>query len=148
MKAIKFFSGLFFAFSLTSGIAHAAENNQPVIVGADVDAHGCKPSTGYSWSVLQNECVQYFSYRPRLNDLRRTTQAGFFWMNPEKKKVEFFGGGFSPSLVLTLQRNKWSQRHPRYQSTDGRYIFTSVKGKWVLLDNRAKTTNKRLFEQE
>lgn len=28
------------------------------IPGGDSDAHGCKPSTGYSWCAKENSCVQ------------------------------------------------------------------------------------------
>jgi hypothetical protein len=43
------------------------ETVKPQIVGNDADEHGCKPSAGYTWSVLKNECVQVFNAGTRLN---------------------------------------------------------------------------------
>ncbi|PAM95379.1 hypothetical protein B4N84_08890 [Flavobacterium sp. IR1] len=34
------------------------EDSADVVVGNDADEHGCKASTGYTWSVLKNECVK------------------------------------------------------------------------------------------
>jgi len=36
----------------------AREDSADVVVGNDADEHGCKASTGYTWSVLKNECVK------------------------------------------------------------------------------------------
>jgi len=33
---------------------------EKVIVGGDVDSHGCKGSAGYSWSVIKNKCIRIF----------------------------------------------------------------------------------------
>lgn len=37
------------------------------LVGSDEDAHGCKTSAGYTWSVLKNECVRIFEAGTRLD---------------------------------------------------------------------------------
>lgn len=36
------------------------EETKKVVVGGDVDAHGCKPSAGYTWSTLKKECIRIF----------------------------------------------------------------------------------------
>jgi hypothetical protein len=36
------------------------------IVGGDSDAHGCKASAGYTWSVVKNECVRLFEVGTKL----------------------------------------------------------------------------------
>jgi len=33
---------------------------EKVMVGGDVDSHGCKGSAGYSWSVIKNKCIRIF----------------------------------------------------------------------------------------
>ncbi len=50
---------------------------KPVIVGADEDAHGCKPSTGFTWSELKKECVRVFEIGTKLNpyEVENTTVA-------------------------------------------------------------------------
>ncbi|CAA9199664.1 hypothetical protein [Flavobacterium collinsii] len=42
------------------------EEVRPVVVGGDSDAHGCKGSAGYTWSVLKNECVRIFEIGTKL----------------------------------------------------------------------------------
>jgi hypothetical protein len=31
-----------------------------VMVGGDVDSHGCKASAGYTWSIVKNKCIRIF----------------------------------------------------------------------------------------
>lgn len=31
---------------------------KPIMVGGDMDAHGCKASAGYSWCASANQCVR------------------------------------------------------------------------------------------
>ncbi|WP_447951383.1 hypothetical protein [Chryseobacterium koreense] len=38
--------------------ANMAPQNGYPITGGDLDDSGCKPSTGYSWSILENDCIQ------------------------------------------------------------------------------------------
>lgn len=42
------------------------QESKPAIVGGDSDAHGCKASAGYTWSVLKNECVRVFEIGTKL----------------------------------------------------------------------------------
>jgi hypothetical protein len=39
----------------------------PTMVGNDQDAHGCKPSAGFTWSVVKNECIRIFESGIRLD---------------------------------------------------------------------------------
>jgi len=34
--------------------------SEKVIVGGDVDSHGCKASAGYTWSTVKNKCIRIF----------------------------------------------------------------------------------------
>ncbi|MBB5334452.1 hypothetical protein [Chryseobacterium koreense] len=38
--------------------ANIAPQNGYPLTGGDLDDSGCKPSTGYSWSILENDCIQ------------------------------------------------------------------------------------------
>ncbi len=40
--------------------AKETETPAPPIVGNDSDEHGCKPSAGYQWSQIRNECIRIF----------------------------------------------------------------------------------------
>lgn len=42
------------------------EEVKPAVVGGDLDAHGCKPSAGYTWSALKKECVRLFEVGTKL----------------------------------------------------------------------------------
>jgi hypothetical protein len=42
------------------------EETKQVVLGSDNDIHGCKPSAGYTWSVLKNECVRIFEAGTKL----------------------------------------------------------------------------------
>lgn len=50
--------------TLTAPVAASASIDtpkaEPALVGNDVDAHNCKGSAGYQWSVLKNTCVRIF----------------------------------------------------------------------------------------
>jgi len=54
-----------------------SDSVNPAIVGADEDSHGCKPSTGYTWSELKKECVRVFEIGNKLNpyEVEQTTVA-------------------------------------------------------------------------
>ncbi|TCN52023.1 hypothetical protein D0809_05160 [Flavobacterium circumlabens] len=43
------------------------EETKPEVAGGDADAHGCKGSAGYTWSVVKNECVRLFEIGTKLN---------------------------------------------------------------------------------
>ncbi|KUJ59960.1 hypothetical protein AR687_20270 [Flavobacteriaceae bacterium CRH] len=59
-----------FLFSIVAGFAISCapkvsqeKNNikeEKVLVGGDVDAHGCKASAGYTWSILKKQCIRIF----------------------------------------------------------------------------------------
>lgn len=64
------------------------EINQP-IVGDDVDANGCKPSTGTTWSAIEKECIRVFELENKLTSLDGSTLAGVLFSS-DKSKAEVF----------------------------------------------------------
>lgn len=38
----------------------------PIFIGGDIDSHGCKPSTGYSWNSVLRECVRPWMTKTRI----------------------------------------------------------------------------------
>jgi len=68
-----------FLFSIIVGLSFScgkkvAQDNvtskgpkKEVAAGADSDAHGCKASAGYTWSILKKECIRIFENSTKLS---------------------------------------------------------------------------------
>lgn len=77
-------------------------------VGSDVDAHGCKPSAGYSWSQVQEKCLRIFEAGIRLNPMgadepssnEQGTQVAYVIFDKAQARAELFLPGEQESLVL------------------------------------------------
>ena len=78
-----------------------SETIKPEIVGADEDNHGCKPSTGFTWSELKKECVRVFEVGTKLNpypfDEKNTTVAYVIF---EGDNAELFLPNEKSSIML------------------------------------------------
>ncbi|MBF4484114.1 hypothetical protein [Flavobacterium sp. CSZ] len=72
MKKIFLFSMIIgLSFSCTKKVSEEnktpkQQESKPVVVGGDSDAHGCKASAGYTWSILKKECVRLFEAGTKL----------------------------------------------------------------------------------
>lgn len=103
-----------FLFSLIIGLSFSCakkvsqeketvkEETKPVVVtGGDSDDHGCKASTGYTWSILKNECIRIFEIGTKLNhfedDKTYTTAAYVIF---EGDKAELFLDTQKESIIL------------------------------------------------
>lgn len=75
---------------------------QPV-VGADVDEHGCKPSAGYQWSVLKNNCIRIFkdgiSLKPLQDSMDQTTVV-YVLFSDDASRAELFLPTQKNSILL------------------------------------------------
>ncbi len=73
------------------------------IVGNDVDEHGCKPSAGYTWSVLKKECVRIFEVGSQFtaagvnND---DTFAAYIILNQKYDSAEVFLPNKKPFIAV------------------------------------------------
>lgn len=81
------------------------------MVGNDVDEHGCKPSAGYQWSQIKNDCIRVFEAGIRLNpkdaNLDQTTSAFVvFKSETEMDLAEIFIPTEKISLILKKQEDK------------------------------------------
>ncbi len=54
------------ATNVTIGACDGSVITPPVIVGGDVDIHGCRASAGYSWSPLAKQCIRPWESRVRI----------------------------------------------------------------------------------
>lgn len=85
-----------FTFSLVSAIAFSnlAHARAGGAVGGDKNASGCSISSGATWSVLKNACIQVFnSGSIKLLPVQKTgsaTFAAYALFNDDKTKVEVF----------------------------------------------------------
>lgn len=60
------------------------------MVGNDEDAHGCKTSAGYTWSVLKNECVRIFEAGTALKPMDSTGSQMAAFVIFQDDKAELF----------------------------------------------------------
>ncbi len=79
--------------------------NDTIIVGNDLDEHGCKGSAGYTWSVVKNECIQIFNSGIRLNPKAAhldTTLSAFvvFKSTDDDAQAELFLPTQKKSIIL------------------------------------------------
>jgi hypothetical protein len=78
----------------------AKEPQKEKIVGADSDAHGCKGSAGYTWSVLKKECIRVFE-GTRLNHAEDgKTYTTVAYVIFEGNKAELFLDTQKESIIL------------------------------------------------
>lgn len=86
--------GLFLvACSGANQSAVTVNTSQPQAVGADKDAHGCKASAGYQWSVLKNDCVRIFEQGIGFSAYGNNTDstlAAFVIFDPKGQQAEVF----------------------------------------------------------
>ncbi|MFN4147885.1 MAG: hypothetical protein ACK4GN_18840 [Runella sp.] len=87
------------------------------VVGNDLDAHGCKGSAGYMWSVVKNECIQIFKtgvlLEPQDSTLDPTLAAFVIFADEEKEnqqEAEIFlrSGSFVLQPIKAKGADRWS----------------------------------------
>lgn len=108
--------------------AGRADAKGNALMGGDLDEFGCKPSTGYSWSVLKNECISIA--REGGKYLIGPIGNAAFIFGEGARKVELFGfsyGNQGENLILTgdSKTKKW---------TNGSINLTLEKGIYILRD--------------
>jgi hypothetical protein len=115
---------------------------QPVVetpmVGNDVDAHGCKPSAGYTWSVVKNECIQIFNAGIRLDAKAKgldTTMSAFvvFKSETDESQAELYLPSQKTSILLAKDKKNGSGKW-----TNATYVLTQWKGMYTLENKKKK----------
>lgn len=76
------------------------ETKKEPVVGADSDAHGCKASAGYVWSVLKKECIRIFegTKLSHYDDGKEYTTAAYVIF--DGNKAELFLDTQKESIIL------------------------------------------------
>lgn len=127
----------------TTAATSASDNaGQSPIVGNDADAHGCKASTGMTWSAVRNQCVALFEAGIRLapiDSFTDKTTAAFVVLKGEfdDSQVELFIPKHDAILIDKVADNKENT----WKSED--YTLTKLKNVYTLRDKR---DNRVLYE--
>lgn len=105
---------LIFALIPTLSYCQTAEKPAEVIpplVGGDTDKHGCKPSAGYTFSILKNDCVRLFEQKTRLNEVEPKQSYSTYVtiiFSDDKRKAELFIPMIESSVILIRKGRKLS----------------------------------------
>lgn len=99
----------FAAFQIPSNsIAQIAIPNPP-IVGGDIDANGCKPSTGASWSKVLNRCVRVWEVGVHLQNFNAPYdyQNNIIIFQGKNSPAELVGADFKNIILKPNGSHKW-----------------------------------------
>lgn len=113
------------------------DNKTPVIVGNDIDAHGCKASAGYTWSVVKNTCIRLWEVGIQLTPIDNKepyTSITTAIMSDDKTKVELFIIGESNSILL--------DKNAEQSFSGSSYSLIQENNKWLL-----KKNNKAIYKE-
>jgi hypothetical protein len=97
-------------------IAQTITPPMPPMVGGDVDAHGCKPSTGASWSVTLKKCVRIWEVGQRLKPMYKNGNEpnSIVIFNGKNQAIEFFGNNEGNVVLLLNGKNRWLAKGQKY----------------------------------
>ncbi len=113
----------------------------PPLVGGDTDAHGCKPSAGYTFSVIKNDCVRLFEQEIQLKEVNSKASFSTFTaiiFSDDKRKAEVFVPNLPLSIILTKKTTKTGASYWH----EGDYVLLKFK-KYVL-----KKAHKAIYRGE
>ena len=107
------------------------EEIQEPLVGADRDEHGCITSAGFSWSELQQTCVQLWEAGVRLNPVEvkgdDSVISAFVLFNKDESKAEIILPNKEGSVILDKKaENLYEKDEYLYDDKEG---TLSINGK-------------------
>ncbi|WP_157278315.1 hypothetical protein [Olivibacter sitiensis] len=80
------------------------DTTETSLVGNDEDAHDCKASAGYIWSVLKNDCVRLWEAGEKLSPIEQTNDeqvlVAYIILNEDQSKAEIFVPNEQDNVVL------------------------------------------------
>lgn len=106
------FHTLIFIFMSTLSYGQNTENPAevlPPLVGGDTDKHGCKPSAGYTFSILKNDCIRLFEQEIQLKEVnpkQSYTSYSTIIFSDNKRKAEIFVPTMESSTILIRKGRK------------------------------------------
>ena len=113
---------------------------QEELVGADRDEHGCITSAGFSWSELQQTCVQLWEAGVRLNPIEvkgdDSVISAFVLFNKDESKAEIVLPKKEGSVILDRKaENLYEKGEYLYDNKEG---TLSINGKVVYKEENKK----------
>jgi len=116
------------------------EETQEPLVGADRDEHGCIISAGFSWSELQQTCVQLWEAGVRLNPLEvkegDAVISAFVLFNKDESKAEIILPNKEGSVILDKKaENLYEKGEYLYDDKEG---ALSINGKVAYKEENKK----------
>lgn len=113
---------------------------QEELVGADRDEHGCITSAGFSWSELQQTCVQLWEAGVRLNPVEvkegDSVISAFVLFNKDESKAEIILPNKESSVILDKKsENLYEKGEYLYDDKEG---TLSINGKVAYKEENKK----------
>ena len=102
------------------------------LVGSDINEFGCKPSTGYTWSVINNKCIQIFAENGKTLTGSIGKTGLIFSTNKKEAELIFFQYGEYPQNVVlkNVPKSKiWK---------NGNLSLSLVKEDYILRDKKTE----------
>lgn len=110
----------------------------PPLVGGDVDKHGCKPSAGYTYSTLKNDCVRIFEQKIKLKEVtpkRSYTTIAAVIFSDDKRKAEIFVPSMESSLILIREGRRLKWKGNSYELTKAKHYVLKKANKVIYRGN-------------
>ena len=116
------------------------EETQEPLVGADRDEHGCITSAGFSWSELQQTCVQLWEAGVRLDPIEEkegdAVISAFVLFNKDESKAEVVLPKKEGSVILDKKsENLYEKGEYLYDDKEG---TLSINGKVAYKEENKK----------
>ena len=90
----------------------------PPLVGGDTDKHGCKPSAGYTFSILKNDCVRLFEQPIQLQEVEPKQSYSTYVaiiFSDDKRKAEVFIPTMESSIILIRKGRRLSWKGSSFE---------------------------------
>lgn len=120
MKHLVSFLALYLFIFLAS-----CNSNKGMMTGNDKDSHGCIGSAGYTWSVVQNNCIRVWESGVRLNNYinPQATTCTYVVFSTDSTLAEIFIPDLKTKPILKREGDKWSAKS---------YFLKNIQGKLSL----------------
>jgi len=125
---------LFCSALLMGGLVFGQKTDGAPVLGGDKDAHGCKPSAGYTFSYIKNDCVRTFEQKIQLKEQNPkasyTTNAAVIF-SKDMKKAEVFVAESPSGIILNKVGKKSVWKRGDYELTQNQKVYSLKKGNVV-----------------
>ncbi len=119
----------------TNKISEKQQSDTSMKTGNDADEHGCKPSTGYTWSVIKNDCIRIWESGTQLQPIGTTSEGEAQFIacaivSEDHTQAELFLKDIKGSILLESSKTSADT----YTHADG-YELSVTDKRWELKKN-------------